>query len=408
MSNFYKASQAFLSHHQFGVILLLPPFFQSASFSWRPMREKEERHWRQVNDRAENGVYVLEEPKPKPWQNSKQNLKKPSLSFTTSPAMVNLSILICSRFLSLLPEDFSSEVNWICFFISSQFAAAKKARSALFFICQFSIETIFRSDLLLRCDQTTRCTPRRRPFQTLFVVFEAVINFNFSFRFLIVSLEETVAEIEYISHQSNKNYKFKIDRGLTFFRRYRNGFVWQDLSDDDLINPSQGQEYILKGTALLLEASSSFRSCETSSSFSESKFSSETNTSSTDSNFPVALKRNNQPWNSLEDLCRSVVYKAKISGESGTNASTQTGERRRRWTDGGAGEECGGEGFSNSGVGRSDSFRSMDCDGAADLRNQTTGKSNRWKASTVLMQLITCNTQNWRFFDSYIFSILRS
>ncbi|XP_022138969.1 uncharacterized protein LOC111010019 [Momordica charantia] len=177
-------------------------------------------------------------------------------------------------------------------------------------------------------------------------------------------------------------------------RRYRNGFVWQDLSDDDLINPSQGQEYILKGTALLLEASSSFRSCETSSSFSESKFSSETNTSSTDSNFPVALKRNNQPWNSLEDLCRSVVYKAKISGESGTNASTQTGERRRRWTDGGAGEECGGEGFSNSGVGRSDSFRSMDCDGAADLRNQTTGKSNRWKASTVLMQLITCNTQN--------------
>lgn len=143
----------------------------------------------------------------------------------------------------------------------------------------------------------------------------------------------------------------------------------------------------------LLEASSSFRSCETSSSFSESKFSSETNNSSTDSNFAVAVKRNNQSWSSLEDLYRNVVYKAKISGESGTNAATQTGERRRRWTDGGTAVECGGEGFSNSGVGRTESLTSADCDGAADSRDQTAGngKSNRWKASTVLMQFMKCN-----------------
>lgn len=183
-----------------------------------------------------------------------------------------------------------------------------------------------------------------------------------------------------------------MDRGITYdFRQHKNGYVWQDLTDDDLIHPSHGQEYILKGSEVrLLEASSSFRSCETSSSFSESKFSSETNNSSTDSNFSVAGKRNSQSWNSLDDLRRNVVYKARISGEGGTNAATQTGERRRRWTDGGAAEECGGEGFSNSGVGRMERL-SVDCDGAADLRDRTAGKSNKWKASTVLMQLIKCN-----------------
>lgn len=34
-------------------------------------------------------------------------------------------------------------------------------------------------------------------------------------------------------------------------RSYKSGFVWQDLSEDDLILPSQGNEYILKGSELL-------------------------------------------------------------------------------------------------------------------------------------------------------------
>ncbi|KAL0539320.1 hypothetical protein IC582_023525 [Cucumis melo] len=178
-------------------------------------------------------------------------------------------------------------------------------------------------------------------------------------------------------------------------RQYKNGYVWQDLSDDDSIHPSQGREYILKGSEVqLLEASSSFRSCETSSSFSESKFSSETNNSSTDSKVAVAGNRSNQSWNSVEDICRNVVYKARISGEGGTNAATQTGERRRRWTDSVAAEECGGEGVSNSGVGRRERMKSVDCDGAADLRDRTGGKSKRWKAATVVMQLMKCNIQN--------------
>ncbi|GJN04283.1 hypothetical protein PR202_ga21819 [Eleusine coracana subsp. coracana] len=34
-------------------------------------------------------------------------------------------------------------------------------------------------------------------------------------------------------------------------RSYKNGFVWHDLSDDDLVLPAQGNEYILKGSELL-------------------------------------------------------------------------------------------------------------------------------------------------------------
>ncbi|XP_020571619.1 uncharacterized protein LOC110018602 [Phalaenopsis equestris] len=34
-------------------------------------------------------------------------------------------------------------------------------------------------------------------------------------------------------------------------RSYKNGFVWQDLSEDDLILPTHGNEYILKGSELL-------------------------------------------------------------------------------------------------------------------------------------------------------------
>jgi len=34
-------------------------------------------------------------------------------------------------------------------------------------------------------------------------------------------------------------------------RSYKNGFVWRDLSEDDLVLPAQGNEYILKGSELL-------------------------------------------------------------------------------------------------------------------------------------------------------------
>ncbi|KAK8707797.1 hypothetical protein V6N13_058849 [Hibiscus sabdariffa] len=39
-------------------------------------------------------------------------------------------------------------------------------------------------------------------------------------------------------------------------RSYRNGFVWHDLSEDDLILPTNGNEYVLKGSELFEESNS--------------------------------------------------------------------------------------------------------------------------------------------------------
>lgn len=41
-----------------------------------------------------------------------------------------------------------------------------------------------------------------------------------------------------------------------FCRNYKNGFVWHDLGEDDLILPSNGNEYILKGSELFDESNS--------------------------------------------------------------------------------------------------------------------------------------------------------
>lgn len=36
-------------------------------------------------------------------------------------------------------------------------------------------------------------------------------------------------------------------------RSYKNGFVWHDLCEDDLILPAHGNEYVLKGSELFDE-----------------------------------------------------------------------------------------------------------------------------------------------------------
>ncbi|XP_019159730.1 PREDICTED: protein UPSTREAM OF FLC-like isoform X2 [Ipomoea nil] len=40
-------------------------------------------------------------------------------------------------------------------------------------------------------------------------------------------------------------------------RKYKNGFVWQDLEENDFIYPAHGHEYILKGSELIITHSSS-------------------------------------------------------------------------------------------------------------------------------------------------------
>ncbi|XP_058765184.1 protein SOSEKI 5-like [Vicia villosa] len=100
-------------------------------------------------------------------------------------------------------------------------------------------------------------------------------------------------------------------------RSYKNGFVWHDLSENDFIYPTQGQDYILKGSEILDHVAST-----TQTPFEE------------ESDSPVVItRRRNQSWSSI-DLNEYRVYKSESLGDSVGNiaadASTQTEEKRRR------------------------------------------------------------------------------
>ncbi|CAL5211387.1 unnamed protein product [Lathyrus oleraceus] len=100
-------------------------------------------------------------------------------------------------------------------------------------------------------------------------------------------------------------------------RSYKNGFVWHDLSENDFIYPTQGQDYILKGSEILDHVTTT----------AQTPFEEE-------SDSPVVItRRRNQSWSSI-DLNEYRVYKAESLGDSVGNiaadASTQTEEKRRR------------------------------------------------------------------------------
>ncbi|OVA03541.1 Protein of unknown function DUF966 [Macleaya cordata] len=114
-------------------------------------------------------------------------------------------------------------------------------------------------------------------------------------------------------------------------RSYKNGFVWQDLSENDFIYPAHGQEYVLKGSELL-EGPLNFGSHETLSSTSSLEKRQETQESGDDCDFPVVVRRRNQSWSSI-DLHEYKVYKAESNIEfagKAADASTQTDDKRRR------------------------------------------------------------------------------
>lgn len=182
--------------------------------------------------------------------------------------------------------------------------------------------------------------------------------------------------------------------------------MWQDLSENDLIYPSGGHEYVLKGTQMV-EASLSFRSFETIST-SSSKSSTEANNSSMDADSPATIKGRSQSFNSSD----YKFYRAKTCEEfagKATNASTQTEEKRRERIKWEKVEECddarelgeheneneneneGSFRFSSSSFGALEgSLKGYE---SADIRNQRVENerpSGRIKASEVLMQFIRC------------------
>ncbi|KAJ7975851.1 protein UPSTREAM OF FLC-like [Quillaja saponaria] len=194
-------------------------------------------------------------------------------------------------------------------------------------------------------------------------------------------------------------------------RSYKNGFVWQDLSEHDFIYPCNGNEYVLKGSSLL-ENSSSFRSYETMSP-STSKSSSKTNSSSsTDTSFPANAIINKMDHS--RSRCDCQAYKAITTREfaaKAANASTQTEEKRRQREidseealekyEGDVIREISGEEgclpFSNfsCGGGMKRLEGSMEVGGLAGNRDQMVGDdspSGSMKASAVMMQLIRCGS----------------
>ncbi|KAL5831361.1 hypothetical protein ACOSQ3_016789 [Xanthoceras sorbifolium] len=120
-------------------------------------------------------------------------------------------------------------------------------------------------------------------------------------------------------------------------RSYKNGFVWHDLSEDDFVYPAHGQEYVLKGSELLLEPSSSSlisKPLETAAASSSSSFrATKSGDGGSSSDFPAIVRRRNQSWSSI-DLNEYKVYKTEPASEStrrlAADAATQTDDKRRR------------------------------------------------------------------------------
>ncbi|RZS18621.1 hypothetical protein BHM03_00050938 [Ensete ventricosum] len=105
------------------------------------------------------------------------------------------------------------------------------------------------------------------------------------------------------------------------FRSYRNGYVWQDLSEDDFIHPVHGNEYVLKGTELL-HLNSSSSSCGSQ----QLSLSSSTSSKCVQEDSAASFSRRKQ-------ATMSSFYKSNTSAEttaSSTDASTQTEEHNKQ------------------------------------------------------------------------------
>ncbi|BFG34214.1 hypothetical protein CerSpe_204880 [Prunus speciosa] len=114
-------------------------------------------------------------------------------------------------------------------------------------------------------------------------------------------------------------------------RSYKTGFVWHDLSENDFIHPSHGHEYVLKGSELLDPPVNSLALKSASSR--SLRPPPEAEKPGDDFDSPLIVRRRNQSWSSI-DLNEYKVYKTESVGESAgkaaADASTQTDDKRHR------------------------------------------------------------------------------
>ncbi|XP_071711753.1 protein SOSEKI 5-like isoform X2 [Rutidosis leptorrhynchoides] len=108
----------------------------------------------------------------------------------------------------------------------------------------------------------------------------------------------------------------------SFKRSYKNGYVWHDLSEDDLIEAINSQDYILKGSELL-----ETDAMETNHINNEDCVSRTTAAAS-------IIRRRNQSWSSFDNPQEYMVVKCESSRELAANfaadAATQTDEQMKR------------------------------------------------------------------------------
>ncbi|XP_059660697.1 protein SOSEKI 5 [Cornus florida] len=207
-------------------------------------------------------------------------------------------------------------------------------------------------------------------------------------------------------------------------RSYKNGFVWHDLSENDFIYPAHGQEYVLKGSELL-EGNLISKSDETVSSGSKNSFL-ESRKSEEISDSPLVRHRRNQSLSAI-DVHEYKVYKADSTGEyagrAAADASTQTDDRRRRRRairdeapekDKKSEETCQNQSTELSRdeitpppsdsspesletLMKSEGRLTLCASGEVDDdRTVSSHPSGRMKASSVLMQLLSCGSVSFR------------
>ncbi|XP_021975702.1 uncharacterized protein LOC110870996 [Helianthus annuus] len=152
----------------------------------------------------------------------------------------------------------------------------------------------------------------------------------------------------------------------SFKRSYKNGYVWHDASEHDLIQPSNNHDYILKGSELPRMSEN------------QSETYNRTSSISTTTSEATIIKRN-QSWSSFDNPHEYLVAKCEsnreLAAKFAPDAATQTDEERLP-------EHVISTEESNS-------SSSEVIDGV----NGSIGGENehgRMKVSRVFMQLITC------------------
>ncbi|CAI9105306.1 OLC1v1004202C1 [Oldenlandia corymbosa var. corymbosa] len=109
-------------------------------------------------------------------------------------------------------------------------------------------------------------------------------------------------------------------------RSYKNGYVWHDLSENDFIYPAHGNEYILKGSEIFEAAALTSATDET------AKLPPAAETRGDQQEFPPVKphRRRNQSWSSF-DIHEYKVYAGEsVSRSAAADAATQTDDKRRR------------------------------------------------------------------------------